>query len=74
MGLTRAQSSGCVFFNLGDCRKSRRHVDDFLINGPHAAVGRQLDARASAVDLRSVVRLHGDGSSGILVRMDVFQD
>ena len=69
LGLTRAQS-GCVFFDLSDGSKSGRHVDDFMISGPHAAVERQMDTTASTMDLRGVLRLYGNGFSGILVGMD----
>ena len=56
LGLIQARADGCVFFDLGDGRKSGRHVDDFLISGLHAVVKRQLDTMALTMDLRYVVR------------------
>ena len=33
LGFIQTRADGCVFFDLGDGRKSGRHVDDFLISG-----------------------------------------
>ena len=33
LGFDTGRADGCVFFDLGDGRKSGRHVDDFLISG-----------------------------------------